>query len=158
VTHAGLNEDFLDLIRALTEAKVDFVIVGAHALAAHGIVRATGDLDLLVRPSSANAQKLVRALTEFGAPLAQHGIAARDFTAEGTVYQMGVPPRRIDLLTSISGVPFREAWKGRLTLAVGELSVGFLGREELLRNKRAAGRPKDLLDVDRLEAPARRRR
>lgn len=147
----GLNPDFLDLLEAFTKAGVDFIVVGAHALAAHGVVRATGDLDVWVRPSPENAAKVVDALTTFGAPLAQHGASAADFAREGTVYQMGLPPRRIDVLTQISGVTFAEAWRDRTFITLRGSPVAFLGREALLRNKRAAARPKDLLDVDLLE-------
>lgn len=148
---AGLNPDFLDLLEAFARAQVDFIVVGAHALAAHGVIRATGDLDVWVRPSPENAVKVVVGLTTFGAPLAQHSVSAADFAKDGTVYQMGLPPRRIDVLTQISGVAFAEAWPDRTFITLRGAPVAFLGREALLRNKRAAARPKDLLDVDLLE-------
>lgn len=148
---AGLNPDFLDLLEAFSAAKVEFIVVGAHALAANGVVRSTGDLDVWVRPSAANAAKVVQALLVFGAPLAQHGVTEADFARAGTVYQMGLPPRRIDVLTQITGVGFDEAWPGRTSMPLRGSPVAFLGREALLRNKRAAARPKDLLDVDLLE-------
>lgn len=148
---AGLNPDFLDLLDAFTKAQVEFIVVGAHALAAHGVVRATGDLDVWVRPSAENAARVVTGLTAFGAPLAQHGVSAADFAKVGTVYQMGLPPRRIDVLTQISGVEFAEAWADRTFVTVRGTPTAFLGREALLRNKRAAARPKDLVDVDLLE-------
>lgn len=148
---AGLNEDFLDLLRALSAARVDYVVVGAHALAVHGIPRATGDIDILVRPAADNASRVHAALTRFGAPLSAHGISAGAFEQPDVVYQLGLPPRRIDLLTSISGVTFDEAISTALFLEVAGLRVPFLGREALLRNKRAAGREKDLLDVRLLE-------
>jgi hypothetical protein len=148
---AGLNPDFLDLLEAFAKAQVEFIVVGAHALAAHGVVRATGDLDVWVRPSPENAARVVAGLTTFGAPLAQHGVSAADFAKGGTVYQMGLPPRRIDVLTQISGVDFAEAWPDRTVITLRGAPVAFLGREALLRNKRAAARPKDLLDVDLLE-------
>lgn len=148
---AGLNVDFLDLLEALARAQVEFLVVGAHALAAHGIPRATGDLDVWVRPTPENAARVVTALEAFGAPLHAHGVGASDFERPGTVYQMGLPPRRIDVLTQISGVAFDEAWPGRKTVLISGNEIGFLGREAMLRNKRAAGRPKDLLDADQLE-------
>lgn len=148
---AGLNVDFLDLLEALARAQVEFLVVGAHALAAHGIPRATGDLDVWVRPTPENAARVVTALEAFGAPLHAHGVGANDFERPGTVYQMGLPPRRIDVLTQISGVAFDEAWPGRKTVLISGNEIGFLGREAMLRNKRAAGRPKDLLDADQLE-------
>ncbi|MBL8923754.1 MAG: hypothetical protein JNJ54_33170 [Myxococcaceae bacterium] len=130
---------------------MQFIVVGAHALAANGIVRSTGDLDVWVRPASENAARVVIALRDFGAPLAQHGVAEADFARPGTVYQLGLPPRRIDVLTQISGVEFDEAWADRRSIAVGGAPVAFLGRRALIKNKRAAGRARDLLDVELLE-------
>jgi hypothetical protein len=135
------------LLRALARAGAEHVVVGAHALAVHGIPRATGDLDVLVRPSPDNAQRVVEALHEFGAPIAEHGVAASDFTAPDVVYQLGLPPRRIDLMTSLTGLTFDEALADRVEVELGGLLVPFLGRESLLRNKRATGRDKDLVDV-----------
>lgn len=148
---AGLNPDFLDLLEAFSRANVEFIVVGAHALAANGVVRSTGDLDVFVRPDPKNAVLVVKALRDFGAPLSQHGVTEVDFWRPGGVYQLGLPPRRIDVLTQISGVEFAEAWASRVFIALRGVPVGFLGREELLKNKRAAGRPKDLLDVELLE-------
>lgn len=151
---SALPEDFRDLLSALLAAGVDFVVVGAHALAVHGYVRATLDLDVFVRPSPDNASRVMTALADFGAPLAAHGVTAADFTRPGTVYQIGLPPCRIDLLTAIDGVKFDDAWQTRVERDVGRLEIPFLGREALLRNKRAAGRPKDLHDVDELSGTA----
>jgi hypothetical protein len=145
------NADFLDLADALEFEKVEYVIVGAFALAAHGLPRATGDIDFFVRPSKDNASRVVRALTSFGAPLAAAGVSAGDFEAGGTVYQLGVVPRRIDIITQISGVTFDEAVASRVLHEVDGRRLAFLGRAELIRNKRAAGRPKDLVDADALE-------
>jgi len=145
------NDDFRDLLACLRDAQVDYVIVGAHALAAHQLPRATGDLDVLVRPSDDNATRVYRALAAFGAPLTAHGVRSADFATPGTVYQLGLPPRRIDVLTSISGVTFDEAWAGRLEVELHGERMPVLGRDELIRNKRAAGRPKDLADVHALE-------
>lgn len=146
----GLNDDFLDLLRAFVEAEVEFVVVGAHALAVHGVPRATGDLDVVVRPSAGNAARVVSALRSFGAPLDAHGVGETDFSSPGAVYQLGLPPRRIDLLTSLTGVGFDEAWSGRTELQVADLKVPFLGRDALLRNKRATAREKDLADLELL--------
>lgn len=149
-----LFTDALDLLEALEEARVDFIIVGAHALAAHGIIRATGDLDVLVRPTHENAVRVHRALGTFGAPLAAHGVQVADFERPGTVYQLGLPPRRVDILTSISGVEFDEAWRSRLTASLAGRDAPVLGEEALIKNKLATGRDKDRLDVEAL----RRRR
>lgn len=147
MTDPAINEDFVDLLAALRAENVEFVVVGAHALAAHGVPRATGDLDVFVRPSKENAKRVVRALHRFGAPIAAHGIGESDFERTDTVYQIGLPPRRIDLMTSISGVDFGEAWAGRVEATLGTEPVAIIGRDALIKNKQAAGREKDLLDV-----------
>lgn len=141
------NEDFLDILEALSVESVEFVIVGAHAVAVHGTPRATGDLDLFVRPTRENAARIFRALKRFGAPLEAHNIKEDDFSKEHVVYQMGLPPRRIDLLTSVSGVTFEEAWADRVVINAAGLELPFLGKRTLVKNKVAAGRDKDLVDV-----------
>jgi hypothetical protein len=140
-----------DMLDALSVQDVEFLVVGAFALAAHGIPRATGDIDIWVRPESENARRVVLALTRFGAPLAAHGVTARDFETPGLVYQLGLPPHRIDLLTSVDGLTFEEAWPRRSSGSLLGLDVPILSREDLLTNKRASGRAKDLLDVALLE-------
>lgn len=147
----GFNEDFLDMLRAMVDASVEFVVVGAHALAVHGVPRATGDIDLFVRPTQANAARVMSALHEFGAPVEAHGVRETDFEVEGTVYQIGLPPRRIDILTQISGVSFEEAWRSRVAVKLDGREVGFLGKDALLANKRATGRDKDQVDIRLLE-------
>lgn len=151
-----MNEDFRDILTLMLEGGAEFVVVGAHALAVHGAARATGDIDLLVRPTPDNAERVCAALRAFGAPLAAHGVSPDDFAVEGTIYQLGLPPRRIDILTRIDGVSFDEAWAGRESRSVDELSIPFLGRAELIRNKRSAGRPKDLADLAMLEESRKR--
>ena len=147
---AGLNEDFFDLLSALQEAEAAFVIVGAHALAAHGVARATGDLDILVQPSPDNARRVLEALLRFGAPVADHGLTVKDLAPPGMVYQLGLPPRRSDLLPRIGGVEFDDLWAGRIEREVDGLRLAFPGLDDLVVNKRASGRPKDLLDVELL--------
>lgn len=145
-----MNQDFRDLLAALLAADARFLVVGAHALAVHGVPRATGDLDVWVEAEPANAERVLSALVRFGAPVASLGVSARDFCQASQVVQIGLPPRRIDLLTSISGVGFAEAWPGRTTRDVAGLAVPFIGRAALVRNKRAAGRAKDLADLEAL--------
>ena len=147
------NDDFEDIVAALVAHDARFLIVGAHAMALHGVPRATGDLDILVEPTPANAQRVFAALASFGAPVAAPGVTMADFARAGTVYQMGLPPRRIYILTSISGLSFAEA---DATKAVREMpnELPFLGLEALIANKRASGRPKDLADLALLEARA----
>lgn len=150
-----MNPDFLDVVRLLHNAGARFLVVGAHALAAHGIPRATGDLDIWVQATPENARVVWRALADFGAPLEALGIHEEDFAEGGNVVQFGTPPRRIDLLTAIDGVTFACAWARRVVRAIAGVAFPFLSRDDLLDNKRAAGRPKDLLDVALLTgAPA----
>jgi hypothetical protein len=152
-----LPPDWTALIGLLCAEGVRFLVVGAHALAVHGRPRATGDLDLFVEPTAENARRLGAALAAFGfGALARQ---ARRFAERDRMATLGQPPLRIDLLTSISGVSFDRAWKGRVTVRVGRYSIGFLGRREFIANKRAAGRAKDALDLALLdEARPRRRR
>lgn len=145
-----LNPDFRDMLSAFCDEGVEFLLVGAYALAAHGHPRATGDLDLWIRCSHENAQRVWRALSRFGAPLCD--LTIEDITSPGTVIQIGVAPRRIDLLTSIDGVDFEEAWPERKDIAVESLTVPVIGRADLIQNKRALARPQDLADVAWLES------
>jgi hypothetical protein len=145
--NAALNDDFRDFLHELLDAGVDFAVVGAHALAAHGVTRATGDLDVLLRADPENAARVMRALARFGAPIHAHDVVAADFERPGSIYQMGQPPGRIDLLTAIDGVTWDEVAAGRVERELGGLRVPFLGRAELLRNKASTGRTKDTLDL-----------
>jgi hypothetical protein len=148
-----LNPDFRDMLSAFIAEEAEFLVVGAYALSAHGIPRATGDLDFWIRPTPANARRVLRSLETFGAPtdgLGEHELAAPDL-----VLQIGLEPNRIDILTSIEAVDFDEAWAERLVSRIDELEVPVLSRRHLLRNKRAVGRPQDLADVAALEAQQR---
>lgn len=147
-----ITDDGRDLLYELRAAGAEFLVVGAHALAVHGVSRATVDLDVFVRPEPANAARVIDALLRFGAPLTAHGVSATDFQHPNNVYQMGLPPNRIDILTSIAGVTFEQAWAGRVESEMDGLGVPFLGRAELIQNKQAAGRLKDLADVEALVA------
>ncbi|MBC8329159.1 MAG: hypothetical protein H8E31_10485 [Planctomycetes bacterium] len=143
-----LNPDYSDMLSALSGAAVEYLLVGAYAMACHGLPRATGDIDLWVKPSRENALRVFRALDAFGAP--RQDLTQSDLERPGTVFQIGVAPRRIDLLTAIAGVAFEEAWSGRMTVEIAGLVVPVLGRDQLLKNKEAAGRPKDLADLEEL--------
>jgi len=136
------------MLAALSAAGAEFLVVGAHALAAHGVPRATGDLDIWVHATSDNAERVWRALERFGAPL--HDLTLDDLARPGIVFQIGVVPQRIDLLTSITGVSFDDAWENRILVEIEELDVPVLGRSELVRNKRAVGRTRDLADIEEL--------
>lgn len=145
-----MNEDFRDLLAELLATGTRFLVVGAHAMAVHGVPRATGDLDVWIAADPANADRVWTALLRFGAPVAAMGVGRDDLTRPDQVVQIGLPPRRIDILTSITGVGFDEAWSGRVTHDLGGLPVPFLGRAELVRNKRATGRTKDRADLEAL--------
>jgi hypothetical protein len=135
-------------LNVFTAEGVEFLVVGAYALAAHGIPRATGDLDLHVHATNANAARVFKALTAFGAPL--QNLTKEDLASPGTVYQIGLAPNRIDILTLIDGVKFTTAWKNRMVIDVDGLKIPVIGREDLILNKKAVGRPQDLVDVEKL--------
>lgn len=144
-----LNPDFRDILSEFLDAGVEFMLVGAYALAAHGLPRATGDIDLWVRCSPENARRIMVALAGFGAPLSD--VSTSDFLEPRMVVQFGVNPRRIDVITLIDGVTFDEAWPERITVEVDGLDVPVIGRDHLIRNKIAAGRTKDIADARRLK-------
>lgn len=147
----ALPADFRDLLVCLADAGAELVVVGGWALAAHGHLRPTEDLDLFVRPTPENARRVFRALAAFGAPVAAHGVTAELFASAGYGYRMGIKPNLIELLTEIDGVSFDDAMRGHRSVEIDGRSVAIIGREALLRNKRAAGRAKDLADVEWLE-------
>jgi hypothetical protein len=140
-----MNRDFAEMLSALCAERVEFLIVGAFALAAHGLPRATGDIDIWVRPTPENAERTLRALSSFGAPL--FDLSRDDLVRNDTVFQIGLPPARIDLMTGISGVDFEQAWRGRLDVELGDMRVAVLGLLELEKNKAAVDRPKDRADL-----------
>jgi hypothetical protein len=143
-----LNPDFKEIISAFNDGNVEYLVVGAYAVAAHGLPRATGDIDLWIRPTSANAQRTWDALAAFGAPMDR--VSVNDLSTPEMVIQFGVVPDRVDVLTSIEHVEFDEAWPQRIVVQMDGVAVNVLGRDHLLRNKRAVGRPQDLADVARL--------
>ena len=140
-----LNPDFRDMLSCLKDEGVDFIVVGAYALAAHGLTRATGDIDVWLGISPDNARKVLRALARFGAPTSD--LSEEDFTTPDTILQVGVEPGRIDLITGIDGVEFDEAARRKVKVDVDGVEVFVLSKEDLLKNKLAAGRDKDLSDI-----------
>lgn len=144
-----LAPDFDEFIECLTAHGVEFVVVGAYALAFHGAPRFTGDLDVLVRTTLDNAARLLGALAAFGFPVTE--LTPEAVADRRRMLEMGVPPVQIHVMSAISGVEWDEAWSDRAEGALGTHRVAFLGRDTYLRNKRAAGRPKDLADIDALE-------
>jgi predicted nucleotidyltransferase len=145
-----LNSDYKEMLQCLSEENVEFLLVGAYAVAAYGYPRATKDIDILVRAAPENASSLMRALARFGAPLS--GVSEADFSTEGIVFQIGNSPRRIDILTRISGVDFQRAYDRRETVSLEGIEIPVISLEDLIANKRATGRTQDMADVERLES------
>ena len=143
-----MTKDFEELFACLRRRNVRALVVGGYAVAFHGQPRFTKDIDVFVEPSPENADRLLAALTDFG--FGGLGLTASDFASPGKIVQLGVAPNRVDLLTMIDGVTFDEAWRGRVSGHYGGEAVDYIGRAELIRNKRASGRPQDLLDIEGL--------
>ena len=141
-----VQQDFKDLLALFNAHKVDYIIVGAHALAFHGAPRYTGDMDILVRPDSENAQRILSALKDFG--FGSLGLTIDDFTSLDKVVQLGVAPVRVDIVTSITGVSWEDAAAARVAGTYGGLEVYYIGKKQLILNKRAIGRKKDLADLE----------
>jgi hypothetical protein len=147
----SVNPDFRDLFAALNDVSAEFLIVGGYALAVHGAPRFTKDLDIWIKANPDNAQKVWQALDIFGAPFGDLNI--QDLSTPGIVFQMGLPPNRIDIITAIDGVEFQVAWEHKVPSAYGDQPVMVIGIEELIRNKEATGRPQDALDAQTLRQP-----
>lgn len=145
-----LDKDFNEFVELFLKNNVRFLIVGGYALAAHGLPRATGDLDAWVWVNRENAENIVRALNEFG--FQDLSLTENDFSQKDSIIQLGYPPFRIDILTSIDGVDFDHAWERRMLVQLNGMNVPFIGRADLIANKKAAGRPQDIADVTRLTA------
>lgn len=146
------NDDYHDMLYALKNAGAEFLVVGGYAMAAHGLLRGTKDIDIWVRATPENAKRVISALIEFGAPL--NGINESDFAVPGSIYQIGVAPVRIDLLTKIAGIDFDSAWLSKIDSELFDVPVPVIGRDALILNKRTVGREQDLLDVKNLEKNA----
>jgi len=143
-----LDKDFNEFVELFLEHNVRFLIVGGYALAAHGLPRATGDLDAWVWVNPENAQNIMRALNAFG--FQNLSLTESDFSKEDSIIQLGYPPFRIDILTSIDGVVFDQAWEKKIVVELNGMNVPFIGRDDLITNKKASGRPQDIADVSRL--------
>lgn len=140
-----LNPDFRDILSCLKDEEVEFIVVGAYALAAHGLPRATGDIDIWVRNSPSNAPKIMRALMKFGAPISN--LSEEEFTSPDMIIQLGIEPCRIDIMTGIDGIKFDEAWKNKVNITIDDLKIYILSKADLLKNKLATGRDKDHGDI-----------
>lgn len=143
-----MNRDFVELLRALSSERAEFLLIGDYAVGFHAQPRYTKDLDVWVRPTPANARRVMKALEKFGAPTSN--LRLKDLTNPDLVYQVGVEPNRIDFLMSIAGVKFGDAWKRRVEGPFGELTVPWISARDLVANKKKVGRPQDLLDVQTL--------
>lgn len=145
-----LNDDYREMLQCLSEENVKFLLVGAYALAVHGFPRATKDIDFFVWATPENAANLIRALVKFGAPM--DGVSESDFSSEGVIFQIGNSPRRIDIITTIDGIKFDQAYANRKIFATAGLHIPVISLEDLIVNKRASGRTQDLADVEKLES------
>lgn len=144
-----LNQDYKEMLSLLLDNKVEFLLVGAYALAAHGFPRATADIDIFVKPNSKNASVLFKTLEKFGAPL--ENISRDDFAHPGIILQIGVAPRRIDIITKIDGLTYDEASKGKEIIEIENLSIPVISKQNLIINKLASGREKDKIDAKNLK-------
>lgn len=144
-----LNEDYKEMLQSLLDQKVEFIVVGAYALAAHGFPRATGDMDIWIKPNEKNSKKVYKALARFGAPINE--IREDEFSQPGLIFQIGVVPRRIDIITKIDAVEFGEADSDKIFVDIDDLKIPVLSIAKLIKNKMATGREKDLLDAKLLK-------
>jgi hypothetical protein len=140
------QQDFRDLLELFNAHKVEYMIVGGYALAFHGAPRYTGDIDIFIKSDAENAQRILSALDKFG--FKSIGLTIEDFENPEKVVQLGVPPVRVDIITSLSGVTWEDAYSGRETGKYGDISVYYIGRKQFISNKRAIGRKKDLADIE----------
>jgi hypothetical protein len=143
------SRDFKEFVELLIKNKAEYLIVGGYAVGIHGHPRYTGDLDIWLNPTSENAKRILDCVNEFG--FSSYGLTASDFTKEGNVVQLGYPPLRIDLLTNIDGVTFDDCFKNRKVLEIDNLLVNFIGYQDLLKNKKASGRLRDMDDLENLK-------
>ena len=143
-----IQPDFKDLLGLFNAHKVEYIIVGGYALAFHGAPRYTGDIDIYVKPEDENAARIISALSEFG--FGSVGQYAEDFEKPEQVIQLGVPPVRVDIITSIAGISWNEAFSGRVSGKYGDIQVHYIGRKQFIINKRAVARKKDLADLEAL--------
>ena len=149
-----MNEDYRDILTALVQRHTRFLVVGAHAMAAHGYPRATVDIDVWVEPTAQNAERVWQALAEFGAPLDALDVTREDFVRPDMVIQFGLPPNRVDILTGVSGLGFEAAWANRVEGVVDGVRVPVISMADLIENKRATGRDKDRADIKGLKGEA----
>ena len=143
------SQDFREFIELLIKNKAEYMIVGGYAVGIHGHPRYTGDLDIWLNPTPQNAELILKSVNDFG--FSSFKLTQADFTKPGNVIQLGYPPLRIDLLTEIDGVTFEECFKNRKEVTIDDLKVNFIGYDDLLKNKKESGRPRDIDDIDHLK-------
>ena len=143
------SQDFREFIELLIKHNAEYLIVGGYAVGVHGHPRYTGDLDIWLNPSPQNAELILKSVNEFG--FSSYGLTQADFTKPGNVIQLGYPPLRIDLLTEIDGVTFEDCYENRKEVTIENLQVNFIGYNDLLKNKKESGRPRDIDDIDNLK-------
>jgi hypothetical protein len=143
-----IPRDFEELLELLNAHKVEYLVVGGYALAFHGVPRFTGDIDLFVKPESANAKRILSVLNEFG--FGSLNFSESDFTSPDNVVQLGVPPVRVDIMTSLTGVSWEKAEAGKIRGSYGTTAVSFISKKDLIANKKALGRNKDMADIEAL--------
>jgi predicted nucleotidyltransferase len=143
------SQDFSEFVELLNKHNAEYLIVGGYAVGLHGHPRYTGDLDIWLNPTEENAMKILQCVNEFG--FSSFNLKVEDFTKEGNIIQLGYPPLRIDLLTEIDGVSFSDCFENRKVVDIDNLKVNFIGYQDLLKNKKETGRPKDLDDIDNLK-------
>ena len=144
-----MSPDFSELLQCLESCEVEYLVVGGYSVMTYAEPRFTKDIDIWVRPEAQNAQRVYRALAQFGAPL--QDVVVDDFVREGYAFQIGVFPVRVDILMSVDGLTFKDAWPNRVRIDFGGIQAWVIGRADLIANKRACGRPQDLLDLEALE-------
>ena len=144
-----IQKDFKELLELFHNNKVEYLVVGGYALALHGAPRFTGDIDIYVRPTVGNAEKIMKSIEDFG--FASLDLTKEDFCVPEKVIQFGVPPVRIDIITSISGVSWEDAWNGKILGHYSDVSTYYLGLPEFIANKKAAGRKKDIADIEAIQ-------
>lgn len=140
-----LNKDYKEMLQILLDNKVKFLVVGAYAMGAYGYPRATGDFDIWVEASSENSKIIYQSLLKFGAPISE--LTQTTFCEEGIIFQIGVAPRRIDIITKIDGVDFKKAYSDKQEVEIEDIKIPFISKEDLIKNKESTGREKDILDV-----------
>ncbi|MBN1804869.1 MAG: nucleotidyltransferase [Sedimentisphaerales bacterium] len=140
-----LNKDYKEMLQILLDNEVRFLVVGAYAMGAYGYPRATGDFDIWIEASSANSEKIYHSLSEFGAPLSE--ITKTTFCEEGIIFQIGISPRRIDIITKIDGVDFTQAYRDKQEIEIEDIKIPFISKKDLISNKESTGREKDKLDA-----------